>query len=86
LSENASYFETFYQDLASQRFSLILSNPLHERIKTDSAEFSEENNAWVKWVSSPILCYYEPLYTFRKVDVQILGPRQDTSQCAQMFP
>jgi len=86
LSENASYFETFYQDLASQRFSLILSNPLHERIKTDSAEFSEENNAWVKWVSSPILCYYEPLYTFRKVDVQILGPRQDTSECAQMFP
>ena len=86
LSENASYFETFYQDLASQRFSLIISNPLHERIKTDSAEFGEENNAWVKWVSSPILCYYEPLYTLKKVDIQILGPRQDTSQCAQMVP
>ena len=86
LSENASYFETFYQDLAAQRFSLIISNPLHERIKTEAADFGEENNAWVKWVSSPILCYYEPLYTLKKVDVQLLGPRQDISQCAKMFP
>ena len=86
LSENASYFESFYRDLAAQRFSLIISNPLHERIKTDSAEFGEENNAWVKWVSTPVLCYYEPLYTLKKVNVQLLGPRQDTSKCAQILP
>lgn len=86
LSDNASYFETFYQDLASQRFSLIISNPLHERIKTDSAEFGEENNAWVKWVSTPVLCYYEPLYTLKKVNVQLLGPRRDISNCAQVLP
>jgi hypothetical protein len=86
LSENASYFETFYRDLAAQRFSLIISNPLHQRIKTESADFGEENNAWVKWVSSPILCYYEPLYTLKKVDIQLLTPRQDISQCAQLFP
>lgn len=86
LSDNASYFESFYRDLASQRFSLIISNPLHERIKTDSAEFGEENNAWVKWVSTPVLCYYEPLYTLKKVNIQLLGPRQDISNCAQILP
>jgi hypothetical protein len=86
LSENAQYFQGFYEDLATQRFSLIISNPLHERIKTDSAEFGEENNAWVKWVSTPVLCYYEPLYTLRKVNVELLGPRKDISSCAQVLP
>lgn len=86
LSENASYFESFYEDLAAQRFSLIVSNPLHERIKLEAAEFGEENNAWVKWVSTPILCYYEPLYTLKKVNVQLLVPRQEVSTCAQIFP
>lgn len=86
LSSDAKYFEDFYRDLAAQRFSLIITNPLHERIKTDAAEFGEENNAWVKWVSTPILCYYEPLYTLRKVTVQILGPRQDISDCSQALP
>jgi len=86
MSENAQYFESFYRDLASQRFSLIISNPLHERIKTDSAEFGEENNAWVKWVSAPVLCYYEPVYTLKKVTVQILVPRRDISDCSRILP
>ena len=83
LSDNAKYFQAFYQDLESHRFSLIISNPLHERIQTDSDEYGEENNAWVEWVSAPVLCFYEPLDTLKKVKIQLLVPKQDISSCAQ---
>jgi hypothetical protein len=86
MSEDTQYFQSFYHDLASQRFSLIVSNPLHMRIQTDTDDFGEENNAWVKWVSSPVLCYYEPLVTLKKVTVQLLVPREDISACDQMLP
>jgi hypothetical protein len=86
MSEDAQYFQIFYHDLASQRFSLIISNPLHMRFQTDTDDFSEENNAWVKWISTPVLCYYEPLVTLKKVTVQLLVPREDISACDQMLP
>lgn len=84
MSEDAAYFDAFYRDLAARRFSLIISNPLNQTIKTEEAVFGEENNAWVKWVSTPVLCYYEPLLTLKKVKIQLLVPRQDISNCA--FP
>ena len=86
MSQDAPYFQSLYRDLASRRFSLIISNPLHVRIQTDSDNFGEENNAWVKWVSAPVLCYYEPLITLKKVTVQLLVPRQDISGCDQKLP
>jgi hypothetical protein len=86
LSGDTQYFEGFYKDLATQRFALIITNPLHERIQTDLDDFNEENNAWVTWVSTPVLCYYEPLVTMRKVTIQLLIPRADISGCAQKLP
>ncbi len=87
LSADAEYFAGFYRDLAAQRFSLIVSNPLNDIVKTDPAQFGEENNAWVRWVSAPMLCYYEPAYTLKEVRVQLLVPRQtDTSACAAQLP
>jgi len=86
LSGDALYFQTYYKDLASQRFSLIISNPLHENIQTSSDDFGEENNAWVKWVSTPTLCYYETLRLIKKVGVELLVPRSDTSNCSQVLP
>ncbi len=83
MSADEAYFKTFYHDLASQRFSLIVSNPLHERIQTEADNFGEENNAWVEWVSAPVLCFYEPLDTLKKVRVQLLVPKQDISACSQ---
>jgi len=86
MSGDAQYFQSFYQDLSAQRFSLIISNPLHMRMQSETDDFSEENNAWVKWVSTPVLCYYEPLVTLKKVTVQLLVPRQDISACEQALP
>ena len=86
MSAHTQYFQDFYQDLASQRFTLIVSNPLHMRIQSETDDFSEENNAWVRWVSTPILCFYEPSVTLRKVTVQLLVPRQEVLDCGEMIP
>ena len=86
MSADAQYFSAFYKDLATHRYSLIITNPLNENIQTDLDQFGEENNAWVTWVSTPILCYYEPVNTLKKVTIQLLVPRQDTSSCEQRLP
>ncbi len=83
MSASEAYFQSFYRDLAAHRFSLIITNPLHERIQTEEDNFGEENNAWVEWVSAPVLCFYEPLDTLKKVRIQLLVPKQDISACAK---
>jgi len=86
MSANVPYFAVFYQDLASQRFSLIVTNPVNRRLDKSEGHFGEENNAWVKWVTTPLLCYYESLDRLKRVDVELLVPRQDISACDQVLP
>ena len=86
LSGDAAYFHGFYADLAAQRFSLIISEPLHTPIQDSSYQFGEENNAWVKWVSGPVLCYYEPLVTIKTVRVQLLVPIKHATDCSAVLP
>ena len=75
MSGDAAYFEGLYKDLASHRFSLIISEPLRTRERESEYQFGDENNVWVKWVAGPVLCYYKPLVTFKEVKVQLLVPR-----------
>lgn len=86
LSGRAAYFAPFYQDLATRRFSLIISEPLKLVSKDSSYQFGEENNAWVTWVSAPLLCYYEELQTYAEVNVQLLVPKSAPSDCSQYLP
>lgn len=87
MASNAPYFESYYQDLADKRFALIVSEPLKVVLKTEMGGiFSEENDAWVTWVSAPTLCYYEPILTDRAVGVQLLVPKADTSGCSLQLP
>lgn len=86
LSANTMYFTDFYQDLKNRRFSLIVTNPVNRRLDKTEGHFSEENNAWVKWVTTPLLCYYEPLDRLKRVDVELLVPRQDISTCDEILP
>ena len=81
MAGNYVYFENFYSDLANKRFALIVSEPLNTKKQDRSNAFSEENNTWVKWVSKPLLCYYEPIEIFKRVHVELLVPRQGTSDC-----
>lgn len=84
---SASTFPSFYRDLAAHRFSLIISDPLRLPIKDSDYSFGEENNAWVKWVAAPILCYYEPDVTLDEFKIQLLIPRKTVSpDCALPTP
>ncbi len=86
MGANADYFQTLYAELASQRFSLIISEPLRAPVKDSSYQFGEENNAWVQWVVSPVLCYYEPVETFRSAQIQLLVPKQGEVDCSDVLP
>jgi hypothetical protein len=86
LNSNAEYFQDFYNDLANHRFALIISDPLRKPIKDSSFQFGEENNAWVKWVSNPVLCYYDQKITLKEVGVQLLVPKSEPVDCSAQLP
>jgi hypothetical protein len=86
LSSNAEYFHGFYDDLAQHRFALIISDPLRSPIKDSSFQFGEENNAWVKWVSNPVLCYYDQKILLKEVGVQLLVPKSEPVDCSAQLP
>ena len=75
MSDNDLYFEPFIKDLAAHRFQLIVSEPLYVKFQGDHYTFGNENDAWVKWISIPVLCYYEPMATYPGM-TQLLVPRQ----------
>jgi len=75
MANDAGYFEGFYEDLAKHRFSMIISEPLRVTFQGGEFEFGNENDAWVKWVSIPVLCYYEPVETYPVFGTQILVPK-----------
>ncbi|MBI9046164.1 MAG: hypothetical protein JEZ06_16850 [Anaerolineaceae bacterium] len=79
MSEDAAYFQPFYEDLKSHRFSAIISEPMHTGFKGDEFNFGNENDAWVKWVSIPVLCYYEPDTTYNDIGLQILYPKEPSA-------
>jgi hypothetical protein len=85
MSNDAAYFTQFYKDLASKRFSLIVSEPLKVNYKGSEFSFGEENDVWVKWVSRPLLCFYEPVAAFKRVRVELLVPREDPQDCSGKF-
>ena len=76
MAANGPYLEAFHQDIQNQRYELIVSDPLVVQYQGRSHSFGEENDAWVRYVSEPVLCYYEPLITLKDVEVQLLTPRQ----------
>jgi hypothetical protein len=86
LSGNADYFSGFYQNITDQRFSLIVTEPLRTPVKDSTYEFGEENNAWVKWVSIPVLCYYQEIQTYKEVNVMLLVPKPVPDDCSNYMP
>lgn len=86
LSTNYEYYAPFYRDITDQRFSLIVTEPLRTPVKDSSFEFGEENNAWVGWVSIPVLCYYQEVQTYKEVNVMLLVPKPVPDDCSQYIP
>jgi hypothetical protein len=79
MADNEAYFKPFFKDLAAHRFSLIISEPLLTYYQSDITSFSNENNAWVKWISIPVLCYYQPVMTYQEFGVQLLIPKEKST-------
>ena len=86
LSANYDYYSNFYRDITARRFSLIITEPLRTPVKDNTYEFGEENNAWVDWVSIPVLCYYQEIQTYKKVNVMLLVPKPVPDDCSQYIP
>lgn len=83
---NPTYFKKFYQDLAAHRFVLIISEPLAYQFQGKGNVFGDENDAYVKWVTGPLLCYYEPKITYESEQLQFLTPRPASLSDAQICP
>jgi hypothetical protein len=59
MSGNQAYFDVFNRDLKSHRFDLIVVNPQHIKYKGRDHTFGEEDDAWVRYVSTSLLEYYQ---------------------------
>lgn len=76
ISHNDPYLTLFAHDIDTQRFALIVTDPLYNNIIDVSEDtLAPENNAWVRNVGRPILCAYEPALTFSDPAIQLLTPR-----------
>jgi len=81
MSGNQAYLEEFYNDLREGRFGLIIVATLERDYQGRSHAYGEENDAWVREVSEPILCYYAPLETLDSPRLQLLVPRAESGWC-----
>jgi hypothetical protein len=77
MSDNRAYLDAFDKDISNQRFDMIVSEPLVIQYQGRNHSFGEENDAWVKRVSEPVLCYYEPAITLDSVGVVLYTPRPE---------
>ena len=75
LAEDETYFQGFYKDIFNHRFVLIINEPSNIITRGSEYSFGEENDAYVKWVTAPVLCMYEPLYTSQSTSLELLVPR-----------
>ncbi len=81
MGNNQDYLKTFRADMESQRFDLILVDPLSYRLLGKNYAFGEENNAWVKRVMKPILCNYQEERLFAEDQIAIYVPQQGERTC-----
>jgi len=72
---NTEYLKQFYRDIENQRFSIIISDPIHTHLKGHSKSFSEENNVWVERVARIVLEYYQASQLGKQSDIYILTPK-----------
>ena len=81
MSGNQAYLDDFHNDLREGRFGLIIVATLERQYQGRTHAFGEENDAWVREVSEPILCYYAPLETLDSPRLQLLVPRAESEWC-----
>ncbi len=79
MAGNSSYLAQFWQDVAHQRFSLIVTDVLWWLTKDVNEPFGYENNVWVENVAEPIHRFYERIYYNPAAGLEIYAPLTEPS-------
>lgn len=74
MAGDVANLQPFYKDLETRRFDLIVSDPLPVVWKGREYSFGEENDAWVRYITLPILEHYAPTLKLES-GVWLLRPR-----------
>jgi hypothetical protein len=75
MAHNDAYLEMFERDLAAHRFELIVVDPQREQYQGRTHPFGEENDAWVRSVTIPLLKYYQPVLELNRYGLWLMAPR-----------
>jgi len=81
MSNNEEYLAILRSDLESQRFDLIVVDPLTFKILARRRAFSEENNVWVRGIMRPILCNYRLDVAFPEDEIALYVPQEGERGC-----
>ncbi len=81
MGNNTQYLGKFRSDMESQRFALIVVDPLNFNIMTSNRSFAEENNVWVRKIIKQILCNYREEAVFPQDDIALYVPQTGARQC-----
>ncbi len=84
MSNNTKYLARFQADMQSQRFALIVVDPLSFNVISRSRSFADENNVWVRRVMKQILCNYRQEAIFAEDDIALYVPQEGVRQCPQL--
>jgi hypothetical protein len=81
MAGNRTYLDPFQAGLKARAFGLIVVEHLGTALQGRGHNFGEENDAWVREVSRPILCYYESIQSLEQPRVDLLVPRSEVQSC-----
>ena len=81
MSENEVYLGRFHALLEGQAFGLVVVDRLSMALQGPTHNFGEENDAWVREVSLPLLCWYQLSIRLERPPVDLLIPKTDGAAC-----
>lgn len=84
MSNNTKYLGKFRTDMESQRFALIVVDPLNFNVISRNRSFADENNVWVRRVMKQILCNYRQEAIFAEDEIALYVPQEAARQCPQL--
>jgi len=83
MAGNRAYLDAFHSALQEHEFGLIVVDRLSTAFQGSGHGFGEENDAWVREVSLPILCWYEPSLRLEVPRLDFLMPKSEGAGCPQ---
>jgi hypothetical protein len=83
MAGNRPYLDAFHSSLKEHEFGLIVVDRLSTAFQGSGHGFGEENDAWVREVSLPILCWYDPVLRLHEPRLDFLVPKSEGAGCPE---